>query len=106
MQITDETFPIVSDIHGELKDYLIRVSSKDLLNPSTNICIGVRWLFRKKETASSRLGREATWFEAVEDYKAVLKKRLAGKKYNLELMRKFHEYYNLLQETKNKVLDC
>jgi hypothetical protein len=76
-----------------------------LLDPPTNICIGVRWLFRKKETASSRLGREATWFEAVEDYKSVLKKRLEKEKYNLELMRKFHEYYKLLQEAKSKALD-
>lgn len=59
----------------------------------------------EKETASSRLDREATWFEAVEDYKSVLKKRLGKEKYNLELMRKFHEYYQPLQEAKNKALD-
>lgn len=103
MQITDETFPIFSDTHGELKNYLVRVSSKELLDPSANICIGVRWLFRKKETASGRLGREATWFEAVEDYKSVLKKRLKKKKYNLELMRRFHEYYKPLKEAQSKL---
>lgn len=103
MQITDYTFPIFSDIHGELKNYLVRVSVKELLEPSTNICMGVRWLFRKKETASSRLGREATWFEAVEAYKSVLNKRLAGKKYNAKLMEKFHECYQPLQETQNKL---
>lgn len=103
MQITDKTFPIFSDIHGELKNYLVRVSAKELLEPSTNICMGVRWLFRKKETASSRLGREATWFEAVEAYKSVLNKRLAGKKYNAELMNRFYDRYKQLQEAKSKL---
>lgn len=103
MQITDLTFPILSDTHGELKNYLVRVSSKELLDPSVNICIGVRWLFRKKETASNRLGHEATWFEAVEDYKSVLKKRLAGKKYNPKLMEKLHERYKPLQEAQSKL---
>lgn len=108
MQITDETFPIFSDIHGELKDYLIRVSAKELLEPSTNICMGIRWLFRKKEIVSSKLGREATWLETVAAYKSVLKKK-AGKekdnkeKRNSELMRRFYEYYKPLQEAKNKL---
>lgn len=76
-----------------MKNYLIRISKNELLDPSANICAGIRWLFRKKETASSRLSREATWFEAIEDYKSVLKKRLGKEKYNLELMKKFYEYY-------------
>jgi hypothetical protein len=57
-------------------------------------------LFRKKETASSRLGHEATWFEAVEDYKSILKPRLAGKKYNPKPMHDLHVYYKQLQEHK------
>lgn len=103
MQITDKTFPIFSDIKGELKNYLVRVSSKELLDPSVNICIGVRWLFRKKETASSKLGREATWLEAVEAYKSVLNKRLAGKKHNVKLMEKFHECYQPFREAQTKL---
>lgn len=43
------------------------------VNPSANICCGVRWLFRKKITASSKLDRQATWIEAVADYKGILK---------------------------------
>lgn len=108
MQITDDTFPILSDIHGELKNYLIRVSAKELLDPSTNICMGIRWLFRKKEIVSSKLGREATWLETVAAYKSVLKKK-AGKekdnkeKRNLELMRRFYENYKPLQEAQTKL---
>ena len=70
MQITDGTFPILSDVDGELKNYLIRISKKQLLDPSVNICMGIRWLFRKKETASARLKCQATWFETIEDYKS------------------------------------
>lgn len=98
MQIRKDTLGYLSDIKGELKNYLIRISSKELLDFSANVCIGVRWLFRKKETASSRLGREASWFEAVEDYKSILKKRLSGKKYNPKPMDDLHKYYKQLQE--------
>ena len=79
-QIKKDTLGYLGGEKGELKNYLIRISAEQLLNPSANICSAVRWLFRKKETASSKLGREATWFEAVEDYKSVLKKRLGKRK--------------------------
>jgi len=101
-QIKEDTLGYLGDVKGELKNYLIRISVNQLLNPSANICSAVRWLFRKKETASNRLSREATWFEAVEDYKAVLDKRLKGKKYNQKLMEKLHGYYKQLQEAQNK----
>lgn len=60
--------------------------------------MGIRWLFRKMETASTKLKRQATWFEAVEHYKSVLKKRLARKKYNPELMKRLHTCYKKLQD--------
>ena len=73
MQITDSTMTALSDHHGELSDYLICFEHIKLFNPTANICCGVRWLFRKKITASSKLGRHANWFEAVADYKGILK---------------------------------
>lgn len=45
------------------------MSKGQLLDPSANICAGVRWLFRKKDTASARLKRTATWDETVIEYK-------------------------------------
>lgn len=74
MQVQEDTLKILSDHHGELKDHIIEVRQKDLHDPSINICCGIRWLFRKKETASDKLHRSATWFEAIADYKGYFKK--------------------------------
>jgi hypothetical protein len=46
------------------------IRAQDLFDPSVNICCGVRWLFRKQIIASARLGRKATWEEAVIEYKS------------------------------------
>lgn len=100
MQITNETLKILSDHRGELKNHIINVNQKDILDPSTNICCGVRWLFRKKETASSRLRRDATWFEAIADYKSYLKDMIEDKNYNPKGMIDLKSYYNRLKEEK------
>jgi hypothetical protein len=69
LQITEGTLHILGNHKGELTNYLIHFTKRDLFDPSANICSGVRWLFRKKITAPARLGREATWEEAIVDYK-------------------------------------
>ncbi len=98
MQIIDQTLNILGNYTGELKNHLIPLTGNELLDPSTNICADVRWLFRKKETASAYLKREATWDEAVEDYKSILRRRIEGKKYNPKPMNDIHSYYNRLKE--------
>jgi len=70
LQITEETLHILNDHKGELSNYLMFIRAQDLFDPSVNICSGVRWLFRKQITASARLGRNATWEEAVIEYKS------------------------------------
>ena len=75
------------------------MSVDELKQPSPNICTGVRWLFRKKETASWLLKRTATWEETIEDYKAILKKKAEGKPYNPKPMEDFRKYYNRLKGT-------
>jgi uncharacterized protein with HEPN domain len=74
-QITDQTRKILGDERGELKDHFLTLTAKDILIPSVALCASIRWLFRKRETASSYLGREATWEEAIADYKSYLKNR-------------------------------
>ncbi len=69
MQVTDSTQKILHDEKGELSDHLVNVDQKDLKDPNLNIAAGIRWLFRKKEIASSRLKREATWVETIIFYK-------------------------------------
>lgn len=72
LQITDQALKILKNDKGELKDHLIELTRADLDNPETQICAGIRWLFHKKRLASGRLEREATWDEAVADYKGYL----------------------------------
>ena len=96
MQVTDWTQRILSDEEGELSDHLVNIDQSDLLDPNANIAAGIRWLFRKQETASSRLGREASWYEAVADYKSYLKEVRAGKE--PKAMKDLRNFYEKLKE--------
>jgi hypothetical protein len=98
LQVTDETRLILRDERGELKDHYVNISDKDAYNSNLNICAGVRWLFQKRLLASVRLKRQATWEEAVDEYKAFLSKRLRGQKYNKVPMEKFKQYAERLTQ--------
>jgi len=69
MQVTDSTRKILGDEKGELKDHFISITRKELNDPSTNICAGVRWLFQKRKLASPKSGREANWEDVIYKYK-------------------------------------
>lgn len=100
MQIMPKTRIYLQDIHGELNDYLVIASEEELFEPSTNICAGIRWLFRKRIIAKSKLGRQATWIEAIADYKDYLDKIIAKAPYNERPMIKLKDYYFLLEKNK------
>ena len=74
-QITDETRKILGNEKGELKDHFLTLSAKDLDNPTIAVCAAVRWLYHKRDQASSYLGREASWHEAVAHYKSYLRRK-------------------------------
>ncbi len=97
MQVRDSTIKIMSDECGELRDHLLNMDQKEAYDPNVNIAAGIRWLFRKKETVTARLKREASWDEAVEEYKGLLKSRLAGKSDKKGLMEKVRKYYKRLK---------
>jgi len=92
MQITNNTRKILADEKGELKDHYLTLTKKDLNDPSNNICAGIRWLFRKKEVASALLKRQASWAEAIAEFKGGRKATVERKK---ELLGR---YNNLLSE--------
>jgi hypothetical protein len=73
MQITDRTLKILNDEKGELKNHFVKLSKEQVLDPHANIYAGIRWLFHKKRLATSKLGREATWLEAIAHFKGALK---------------------------------
>jgi len=95
LQITEETWHVLGNHHGELHNYLIELKESDLFDPSANIYGGIRWLFRKKEIASTRLKREATWEEAIIDYKSY--RGAINKNKPVPALNHLRDYYNQLQ---------
>lgn len=87
-QITPETFKIIQDADGEVKDFIFKdIRKKDLKNPSIAIPIAVRWLSRKKRLAEGKLGRPATAEEIILEYKGLLKSKSPYKNKAIEKFR-------------------
>ena len=75
-QITPATLKILQDGHGEAKDFIFKgIRRVDLQDPSVAIPLAIRWLFRKRETARARLGREPSAEEIILEYKGLLKSK-------------------------------
>jgi hypothetical protein len=100
MQVTDWSAEILKDEKGELLDHLVNVSQKELYDPNLNIAAGIRWLFRKRETASATLDRKANWIEAVAEYKSYLGVYTKNPKH--KQMSKLTEHYERLKRSKKK----
>jgi predicted nucleotidyltransferase len=98
MQVLNSTRMILADEAGEIRDHLVNASRDDLNDPSTNICAGIRWLFHKRHLTTHRLGRPATWIEAVADYKGLTKGNSAR---NKELLDRFLRRYEELKQCKS-----
>lgn len=98
MQVTDWAAEILRDEKGELADHLVNVTQKDLSDPNLNIAAGVRWLFRKQETATAKLKKSASWIEAVADYKSYL--NAYSKNPSHKEMSRFIEHYEKLKKRK------
>ncbi len=91
IQITDQARKILRSPKGELDDYLVYLDKRDMEDANASICAGIRWLFQKKKLASHRLKREASWDEAVAEYKGYLKDVVSGKNKNPKGMDVFRE---------------
>ena len=96
MQITEESYKILKDESGELKNHFVILDLNDLYRSNQNICAGIRWLFRKREIASAKLKRQASWIEAVAEYKSYLKEFSKNAKH--KKMNEFIEKYETLQK--------
>lgn len=74
MQLTEQTTRLAKNLKlREYRDHYIDLEYEDLWEPNKNIALGVRHLFRKRETAKWVLKREPTWFEVLMDYKGRIK---------------------------------
>jgi|694.fasta_scaffold98426_4 hypothetical protein len=99
LQITNDTRKILGDEKGELKDHYLTLTREDLNDPNLNICAGIRWLFRKAEIASNLLGRQATWEEAVFEFKGI---RTTKKSNPKKIIKAFYDYLEVLKKCGNK----
>lgn len=98
IQLTDQAIKALGDPNGELLNHLVKISTEDTSDPNLSIGAAVRWLFRKRDLASRRLNRQATWREAVAEYKAFLPDMISGRRPNPEPMQYLDKVYRRLQE--------
>ncbi|MBL7543375.1 MAG: transglycosylase SLT domain-containing protein [Bdellovibrionaceae bacterium] len=95
-QITKKTLKILLDSKGEAKEFIFReIRQKDLKNPEIAIPLAVRWLYRKQETARSKLGRQPSDEETILEYKGWLKGKSVLKEKGL---RNYREHYEALKK--------
>lgn len=98
MQITDETIKTLKDEKGELRDHLINIDQNKADDPNLNICAGIRWLFQKKRLLEAKLNREASWEEAVMEYKSYTQKLRRKEKSAVQQWNKFLDRYERLKK--------
>ncbi len=98
IQLTDQAIKALGDPNGELLNHLVKISTKDTSDPNLSIGAAIRWLFRKRDLASHRLKRQASWREAVAEYKSYLKDMVNGKNPNPPQMEKLDVIYERLKK--------
>lgn len=98
IQLTDQAVKALSKPNNEIKDHYVKLSREDTLNPRICIPAGIRWLFHKKRLASGKLGREATWEEAIAEYKAYSKAMKSGDHMKEKGMIAIYNFYKRLQK--------
>ena len=87
-QITRPTLAALQDPNGEVKEFIFKdIRQKDLKEPEIAIPLSIRWLFRKGETAASKLKRTPTIEELILEYKGLLKSKSTFQKNALEKFR-------------------
>ncbi len=97
MQILNSTRKNLGNEKGELRDHFLTVTKNELNDPNINICAGIRWLFQKQILASSYLGREASWEEAVMNYKGKLKSKPNAAE-SIKQKKIFQKYFDRLEK--------
>ncbi len=92
IQITKSTLKILLDPKGEVSSFTFKdIRQKDLIDPAVSIPLGVRWLFRKRVTAQSKLKRTPTHTELILEYKGLLKSKTDWKRKALESYQKHYK---------------
>jgi hypothetical protein len=95
-QITPQTWKLIQDADGELKDHIFSgILKRDLKDPAVAIPVATRWLIQKRNLARSKLGRAPTPEEFILEYKGLLKSDSA---YKDNALAKFRGEYDALKK--------
>lgn len=89
IQLTEQTFKILRDRKGELKDHYIDLAKSEWFHPSANICAGIRWLFWKRHILSKRIKESPSWADTVAEYKGIYKDLKKGEKKSMKVYAEF-----------------
>ena len=95
IQLTEQSWRILKDKKGEIKDYYVILDKEELFEPSKNICAGIRWLFRKREVLQKRTKSSPDWIDVMIEYKGI---RIGLKKHDptsLRILIEFQKFYDL-----------
>lgn len=95
IQITEETWRTLKNQTGELKDFYVDLSKDELFDPAKNICVGIRWLFRKKEVLQKRIKAEPSWTEVMLEYKGLYGQYKKGGKEAIKIYNSFVQILSL-----------
>ena len=71
LQITTFTHKLIQPKSKELKNHAFKLTLEELKDPNVNICVGFRWLFRKRQIAKHYLKSEPTMLQLAEEYKGL-----------------------------------
>ena len=90
-QLMPTTVKSLQGFKNELRDNLFEFNDNDVFDPEINIAALIRWLHQKQFLASKKLKRDASWVEAVENYKGQMGKNKTSDTYK-RYMGKFLNY--------------
>lgn len=91
-QIMPKTISLLSQRSKELKDHFIEASKEQIFDPNVNICVSIRWLFRKRELVL-RKKKNADWLDTLEEYKGITKQKA---KKSIRIKSDIREFYEKL----------
>ncbi len=95
-QITKSTHKILQDPQGESREFIFKnILQRDLADPNISIPMAIRWLYRKQQTAASKLKRVPTHEDIILEYKGLLKSNSAYKQKGLS---KYRQAYDKLKK--------
>ncbi len=100
MQITTNTLKLMHEGGKELRDTAFAIKTEHLQNPTVNICLGIRWLFRKREIAKAYYKAEPTHLQLAEEYKGIRNDKSIAAKNQRDKFEKLWKEYDQFISTK------